>query len=419
MKPKPSHNQPHSAAVAAAPAWLMGAALVPLALGGYLLTLSLTGGTAAGCGIDSGCGSVLASAWSRWLGIPVAALALPLYALLFFLLAFPGAMRSLDPTGRWIPFRLLSLLLGGLIGGAAWFAFVQVNLIHAFCPWCMATHLSGIAVCALALRFAPGVGQRGQFAPVMALLGMLSAAVLAAGQGLSAGASSATPATGMAPRTPSTPAVKPVTPPPVFTRNWTLPISGVTLPIHEVPVLGDPAAPQLVLHFFDYTCKHCRAMHPLLMEVLDQSSNQVAVVSLPIPLEMDCNPLLKRPIADHIGACGLARLGLAVWKAAPSKLREFDDWVFSQPSVPAYSAAEAKALELAGDAAFRRAQAAPEIDGWIRTALGIYETQYRLTRVQNLPELLVGTNLYSGVVRDTAVLRARIAGGAGAPTGPR
>lgn len=418
MKPKSTRHPPPSAAVPSAPAWLIGAALLPLVLGGYLLSLSLTGGSAAGCGIDSGCGSVLASAWSRWLGIPVAALALPLYALQFTLLAFPGVMRSLDPSGRWVPFRLLSLLVGALIGGAAWFAFVQIHLIHAFCPWCFATHLSGILVCAVALWYTSGDANRGQAVPWTALSGGLAVAVLGAGQGLSTGASAPSSAAPVAARASASPAVKPVMPP-VFSRNWTLPISGVTLPVHEVPVLGDPAAPQLVLHFFDYTCKHCRAMHPLLMEVLDQSSNQVAVVSLPVPLEMDCNPLLKRPIPDHLGACGLARLGLAVWKAVPAKLREFDDWVFSQPSVPAYSAAEAKALELAGEAALRRAQSAPEIDGWIRTALGIYETQYRLTRIQNLPELLVGTNLYSGVVRDPVQLRARIVAGAATPTAPR
>ena len=414
MKSNSARNPPVAAPVPV-PGWLVAAALVPLGLGGYLLTLSLTGGSAAGCGIDSGCGSVLGSAWSRWFGIPVAALALPLYLLQFVLIAFPGPARAIDLSGRWIPVRLLALLFGGLVGGASWFAFVQVHLLHAFCPWCLATHFSGIVVCALALQGTRIRSQRswiGSLLPLMALSAVLSAAVLGFGQRVSAGAPGATaarPPAAPAPASPTTPEVRSAVPPPALpARYWTLPISGVTLPVHELPLLGNPAAPRLVLHFFDYTCKHCRAMHPILMDVLDHASNQVAVVSLPVPLEMECNPLLKRPIPEHIGACGLAKLGLAVWKAAPSRLREFDDWVFSQPTVPAFAAAESKAIQLAGEADLRSAQASPEIDGWIRTALGIYEAQYRITHLQNLPELLVGTNLYSGVVRDPEVLRARV-----------
>jgi uncharacterized membrane protein/protein-disulfide isomerase len=392
---------------------------VPLALGGYLLSLSLTGGNAAGCGIDSGCGSVLASAWSRWHGIPVAALALPLYQIQFCLLAFPKLARAVDPTARWIPSPFFAVLLGGLLGGAAWFAFVQLHLIHAFCPWCLATHVSGIGVCAIAVWRSSAATNWLRSLPLSALSAVAAIAVLGLGQGVgekrlpstaaSSMTNSPTPITRTAQASSSVSAVP--------ARTWTLPISGVTLSIGEVPILGDPAAPQLVLHLFDYTCKHCRAMHPVLTEVLDHSSNLVAVVSLPVPLEMDCNPLLKRPIPEHIGACGLARIGLALWKAAPSKLREFDDWVFSQPTVPAATVAEAKAVELAGEAAFRQAQASPEIDRLIRTALGIYETQYRLTKLQSLPELLVGTNLYAGAVRDPAVLRDRIFGAATA--GPR
>ena len=399
--------------------WLAGAALVPVALGGYLLTLSLTGGSAAGCGIESGCGSVLASAWSRWHGIPVAALALPLYLIQFCMLAFPGMARGVDPTGRWIPSSFFALLLGGLIGGAAWFAYVQLHLIHAFCPWCLATHLSGIGVCAIAAWRSSGEANWLRSLPLSAVSAVAAVTVLGLGQGMGVGRSQSASSSPMATASTSvrgpTPASLSTSAVPV--RTWKLPISGVTLSIGEVPVLGDPAAPQLVLHLFDYTCKHCRAMHPVLTEVLDHSSNQVAVVSLPVPLEMDCNPLLKRPIPEHFGACGLARIGLALWKAAPSKLREFDDWMFSQPTVPEAAAAEAKAVELAGEVAFRRAQAAPEINGLIRTALGIYETQYRLTKLQSLPELLVGTNLYAGAVRDPAVLRTRIFGAS--PVGPR
>jgi hypothetical protein len=38
----------------------------------------------------------------------------------------------------------------------------------------------------------------------------------------------------------------------------------------------------------------------------------------------------------------------------------------------------------------------------------VYEKHYRLLNKQNLPELLVGTNLYTGPVRDPKVLKERI-----------
>src|SRR2546423_15055736 len=51
--------------------------------GCYLLWVSLSGGTVAGCGPDSSCVRVLHSKWSRWLGVPVSGLALLIYSGLF------------------------------------------------------------------------------------------------------------------------------------------------------------------------------------------------------------------------------------------------------------------------------------------------------------------------------------------------
>src|SRR5438876_9748058 len=50
-----------------------------IGLGCYLLSVSLSGGAVAGCGPDSSCDKVLHSRWSRWLGLPVSAVGLPVY----------------------------------------------------------------------------------------------------------------------------------------------------------------------------------------------------------------------------------------------------------------------------------------------------------------------------------------------------
>src|SRR5881409_2088356 len=50
-----------------------------IALAGYLLWVSLSGGTVAGCAPDSKCDKVLHSRWARCLGVPVSAIALLIY----------------------------------------------------------------------------------------------------------------------------------------------------------------------------------------------------------------------------------------------------------------------------------------------------------------------------------------------------
>src|SRR5215813_3777514 len=48
---------------------------VALGVSGYLAYVSLTQSTVAGCGPESGCGTVLQSRWGRWFGLPVSLLA--------------------------------------------------------------------------------------------------------------------------------------------------------------------------------------------------------------------------------------------------------------------------------------------------------------------------------------------------------
>src|SRR5688500_7108299 len=121
-------------------AWLWtvrSAAAVALALSGYLLVISVQGHR-AGCGAGHGCESVLASRWSRWLGVPVAAPALVVYAAILlasFRLRRPG-------RGGW------PLLAAATIaaGAAAWFVVLQVRAVEALCPYCLAVHACGLLI---------------------------------------------------------------------------------------------------------------------------------------------------------------------------------------------------------------------------------------------------------------------------------
>jgi len=75
-------------------------------------------------------------------------------------------------------------------------------------------------------------------------------------------------------------------------------------------------APKKMAKLFDFTCHHCRDLHHLLSSFRAKHSNELAVISLPLPLNADCNPTVKRTQPAHVDACEFARYALAVSAAA-------------------------------------------------------------------------------------------------------
>jgi uncharacterized membrane protein len=135
-----------------APIWrwvIRALAIVALGVSTYLAWHTLSGGSIAGCSGDgSGCDHVLASHWSRWLGLPVAVWAVACYGVLFAASWFVAAR---DELVRTIATRLV-LLLAVLAGGAAfWFICLQFFAIGDICPYCMLTHVIGLTLAGIAL----------------------------------------------------------------------------------------------------------------------------------------------------------------------------------------------------------------------------------------------------------------------------
>ena len=50
---------------------------------------------------------------------------------------------------------------------------------------------------------------------------------------------------------------------------------------HELPTIGSPDAPHIILSFFDYTCPHCRTTHWYLKQIPNRYGDKVAIVALP------------------------------------------------------------------------------------------------------------------------------------------
>jgi len=404
--------------------------LVAMSISAYLAYGAMTGDRVVGCGPDSGCDQVLGSRWAYWLNIPVSLLALMIYSLILgasFRLSLKRDAKVQRITWAW--------LVGGAIvvfGSAAWFVGLQAFLLKSFCAYCMTAHSCGALAAILILVNAPIRSREAKpweleklvfLAPRVfrrvVIVAVAALAMLVVGQlkyerrtmvvtpaipGTNAAPVASTVSTS-APPTLATVTNIPVptptvtTPPPVQTTpaKRILPIYGgrFELDVFDLPTIGAATNEHIVVSLFDYTCHHCRSMHPLLVEAQRMFSNQLAIVSLPMPLDPLCNPTMQRANPSHTNACAYAKLSLAVWRADRSKHAEFDHWLMEGAKPPPLADAEAKAAQLVGDPAIRQAMLDPWANTQLQFDIAVYEVAYRAGRGQ-MPQLIVGPNVALG-----------------------
>jgi uncharacterized membrane protein len=308
-------------------------ALAALALAATVVALYLAvvawhyDGLPVGCGEDSGCAEVLSSRWSGLLGIPVAVLGVGTY-----LLTCWAAVRPAWTKAPWI----LCLVAAVLLSAALWFLFLQVVVLRAICPWCVAEHLLGIAIAVMSIGQARASRRfTGRTLWSATLVGVLGVAVLALLQSIQAERVS-------------------------FVRlaDTGMAVSGgdgvnvhllqgrLTLDPHAEPRLGDAAAPLRVYLMFDYCCPHCRRVHQYLLDALAAQPQRFCLICLPMPRDADCNPLITQTQERFEHACELALLALAVWQTRPEAFAEFDRWLFAPSQPPSPAAAQARAEQL-------------------------------------------------------------------------
>lgn len=377
---------------------MMAARLLLLAafgVAGYLAWTALSGGTVAGCGPDSSCDKVLQSRWAYWLGLPVSAPAAVIYAGMLLAAFLTGHPSASTQRSAWIG------LIGGsvvMIGAALWFVTLQVYFIGSFCPFCLIAHACAAIASTLLLSSVPtqavskksgrqtGVILSARLRGRAAWSGAAGLALLIAGQSLvqpqrflvKAIPGAATGDTAQAVRE--------------------LAVHGglFRLNLNELPLLGSADAPHVMVSLFDYTCHHCRDMHGLLREAQRRFSNQLAIVSLPMPLDANCNRLIQRTPQSHQNACEYARLGLAVWRAQPEAFPKFDDWLFGPSSPPPVSQARQYAAELVGQENLDRALADAWVERQVQTSVGIYDANHRAMGSRQMPQLMIGSSISTG-----------------------
>jgi len=174
---------------------------------------------------------------------------------------------------------------------------------------------------------------------------------------------------------------------------------------HEYPVIGKMDAAHIMLSLFDYTCHYCRETHEQISKLASTFPDDLAIISLPTPLNAECNPLMKRrgmptPPA-HRDACLLAAYSLAVFRSKPEAWVEYDQWLFTGKEAPSLAEAQSEATRIVGGSE----RLNPSLrDIWIRDtvylAVDILDANMRLHGKSQMPQLIIGESLTSGVIHN-------------------
>lgn len=427
--------------------------LAAAGISAYLFSVSLSGGTAVGCGPGSGCDDVLKSRWAYVLNVPVSALAI-LVDLSLLLTSFACGPKS-TPEQRRKAWQILTPGALMVLGAALWFVALQGFVLKRFCPWCMTAHACGAIAAVLLLKRLPLSTTRETKEKSAAIsqstliktaaVAVVAIALLGAAQILgprktfsntTLPASAGTTATSIPATNNVSNAVAAVTSanPPVQTNAPTVVRATTSAPpalvskatnvmnvfggkfhldLDQLPVIGSRTAPLRMLSLFDYTCHHCQEMHERVVDVQKHFSNKLAVVSLPMPLDSQCNYLMTRGTPPaHSNACVYAKIGLAVWRANPKALMPFDDWIFASPTwrpparrAPPLTEVTNKAIQLVGAMMFEKSCRDPWVQAQVLTDIQMYETSYKEFKNGSMPQFLIGTNLVTGTLT-TEQLRA-------------
>jgi uncharacterized membrane protein len=357
--------------------WILtGLNVLALALSAYLSWHYLVDGATIGCGVGSPCDQVLNSRWSTIGGVlPVGGLAAGAYLAMLASSFFIGPATAV-PVRR-LAWGAMLVVVGTAAGSAVWFTILQKWVIGAFCPFCTATHITGLLLAALVIWRAPkpfddeatdiaqtkpapvhdasSAGPRrviGRWPAIgLALVGLALAGVLAASQVV-------------------------ITAPPVYIGGESQDTLSAIDP-HDGPMVGSPDALYVVTLLFDYTCPHCQQMHFMLNEVVRRYDGKLAFALCPAPLDSQCNPYIPRAVEQYKDSCELVKVGMAVWVANREAFPAFENWMFSFESGDRWrprslDAAKAKAVELVGQAEFDAALAAPWLEQYMQTSIRIY-----------------------------------------------
>jgi uncharacterized membrane protein/protein-disulfide isomerase len=198
---------------------------------------------------------------------------------------------------------------------------------------------------------------------------------------------------------------------PALTREVTFLNGRIKINVYDEAVLGSPEAKHIVLELMDYTCPHCRKAYAQIEDGLDRYGDQVAVVIMPVPLELECNKMVPSTDPMHRGACKFAELTLAVAKADPRKFADFHGFLLADEDKPPTSAqAVIRAFRMTDRKKLREVSDDPKIKARIQNYIRLFSTLSAQNRGSEtsfgLPVQIIGDTVISGDMTTDEMLAA-------------
>lgn len=187
---------------------------------------------------------------------------------------------------------------------------------------------------------------------------------------------------------------------PKLSREVTFLNGKLKLDTYNEPLLGSPDAKYVVVEMIDYTCPHCRKMHAHIRDAMYRYGDQLAIIILPVPLELECNKLVPATDPIHRGSCKIAATALAVAEVEPHAFLDFHNYLLAdEDKPPTSSQAVFRAFAMVDRNEFRRVSRSKEISDRIQQNIRLYATlsaQQRDKKSFGLPVQLVGDTVLSG-----------------------
>ncbi len=320
-------------------------AVVALAIASYLSVQSLRGEDVAGCGGASGCAQVLSSRWATIGPVPVSLIGATAYLLVLAGLALRVVSQGKSTLGD----MLLLALSPAMLIAAGWFTYLQVVELEAFCKFCMIDHGLGVVLGVLLLIIAWDRQAWARSIKPIAVGAVLATLMVMFQLSLPEQGEVITRDNPFADRDGDAW---------IDGRRYVSLFSGaLQFELQDVPTLGDVQAKQVVAVVFDYGCPHCRKLHRLLDDAIEEDPSRFVVVPLPITIHPKNNPYTYTEQPAFEDSYERAKLSLAVAAIDRAAWHTFDRWLFALDGGDfprSAKDARAKAAELVGESALKQ-----------------------------------------------------------------
>ena len=128
-----------------------------------------------------------------------------------------------------------------------------------------------------------------------------------------------------------------------------------------------------------------------------------------MPLDANCNAVIKRTGRDHVDACKYARICLAVQQVAPTKYDEFDRWLFSNHNTAKpLDMVKQHAAKLVGAGVLEKAIASATVQQQLQQNIRAYELNSKNGRSSFMPQTIINDQVIFGPPPSAAALQTAI-----------